>query len=355
MIYLVAMVLFRAALALTPNPLRDGYHTETVWWWEELYLLVLLIPETYILAWVTSQLLPPSTSVVPYLEVSYFAVVLGALLAVRFVPVTLRTLENSDGLMRLPGLYTTVLFGIGFSTSLAIATHPNEQQIQEIFGYHLTLAFNFLEQFQSILGLDIPALPSVAFEQSWAIFLNNLSLSATAGALGVVGGVLVIGIPLLLIMAVNAGVLFGAFAGILIRNTIATGGLTDAVVGPTVGYLSSLGLLVAGHTFYEFFAIVSIGVAGAAVGVTVWRGLGKLADGLRVGVAGVVLLGAAAFLEVFVSAPVINQLTGYLVVESRIVPVDGSYGVGVVSTVLTTGAFMLGVAWMTSQATEVVK
>ena len=95
MIYLVAMVLFRAALALTPNPLRDGYHTETVWWWEELYLLVLLIPETYILAWVTSQLLPPSTSVVPYLEVSYFAVVLGALLAVRSVTGTNRTASNA--------------------------------------------------------------------------------------------------------------------------------------------------------------------------------------------------------------------------------------------------------------------
>lgn len=326
---------------------------------ESLGIVALSLPEVYILTWVTTLIYPSGNQIIGILQVDMWTVVLGLLLALRWGPLWLRTYRASDratGAIRTTGLFVSVLFGVALSTALVVATHPEVATLDWLYQYHLNLASNFLRQFQSILGLSIPDLPIEAVDQMGEIFENNFILSLRAGALGLIGGLLVFGVPLILIMAVNAAVIFGAFVGILARNSIAiASGAGEALLAPVVSYLSGMGLLIAGHAFHEFMAIVVIGVGSAWVALEFRDRSSRPTLGVSVVILGLIQLGIASFLEVFVSSPIVNALLGYITVETDIVPVGDWYLVGALSMVATTAALAWVVAWMIRTTTDLME
>lgn len=358
MIALLLAVLFRLGIyQLWDSPLDDGFHVGRGR--EEMYILTILLAEVYILTRITSVVVSSGTQIVPYFEVSLWSVVLGTLLAIRFAPVFLRTIRESSrtqGLVRSTGLFVSVLFGIGFSVASVVALHPDVATLESLYQYHLNLAFYFLSQFQAVLGLAIPELPTAAVTETGRIFQNNLVLSARAATIGLVGGLFVVGIPLILIMAVNAAVLFGAFTGILIRNSVViASGPIEAVLAAPLAYLSSMGLLIAGHTFHEFMAIVVIGVGAGWVGWELTDRSDRPAVGVTVVELGLIQLFFAAFLEVWISSPVTGRLLGAITVDPRIVPTGDYWVLSIVSVTLTTAAVIYVTAWMIRETTELLE
>ncbi|QCC60227.1 hypothetical protein NP511_17880 [Natrinema thermotolerans] len=361
--YLALAIVLRAALyVFWTNPLKDGYHIvrdKSFRHSEELYILVTTILEVYLLVWLTSLIGPAGTTyTIPLadVDISMWSVVLGLLLFGRWLLANQRTLYNSDTdarstLVRLAGFYTSILFGVGFSVAFVIGTHPDTALLRDLFQYHLTMAFYFLSQFQAILGLTIPQLPRAAVDHTVLLFKNNAGLSLGAGVIGLGAGVATAGLllPLILVMAVNAGVLFGAFTGILIRNSIGiAGGPLEALLAGPVSYLSSMGLLILGHTFHEFMAIMLVGIGACFVGMGLHKGVRRSVRGAWFVVIGITQIGFAAFLEVWINPPFINWAKGYITLEPRLVPIAGTdqYMAGVLGEMIATVGIVVVTTWM---------
>lgn len=362
------------------KPLTDGYHTNWnygIRHWEELYVIAMCIPGVYLLVWVTTLLNPPATTfTVPLAETEFsmWAVYLGVLLALCVGVFHVRTLTNTVEnirclLIRLTGFYTSILFGAGLSTAFVIGTHPDTATLEMLYQYHLSMSFYFLSQFQATLALTIPHIDEVlrsvyvsvrelslgmldddmqnAVIHTYGIFENNFGLSLGGGVIGFAAGVATVGIalPLISVVLVNAGIFFGAVTGILIRNGI---GIGAGVFGPVSAYFSTMGLMIAGHTFHEFMAITMIAIGAGVAGMSVWKGWDMFRHGAWLFVIGTVDLAVAAFLEVWINPPFINWFTGYTTLDPTLVPIAGTdgYMTGVLSAVVMTGIMAVVIAWM---------
>lgn len=221
--YLWAAVVFRVFLfVILSNPLSDGYHVvnrDSILEWEETYIIAVLIPEVYILSWVTALIIQSGQAIVPFLQVDLWTVVLGIIGARMVVPwfITLKDTDTTtlDSIAELSRMSVSALFGIGFGVTLVIVTQPNVETLQLVYRRHINFAVNILQQFQVILGLSIPQLQFLDPLQS--IYINNAQLAVKAGLLGAAGSLLSgLAIPII-IMGVNAVVIFGVFTGLLIR------------------------------------------------------------------------------------------------------------------------------------------
>lgn len=336
------------------RPLSDGYHVterDSILDWEESYVIFAALTEVYILSWVTTLITQSGQTIVPFLRFDLWTVVMGVLVGLRWFVPWFRTLQDVDtnspqAITRLGGFYTAVLFGTGFGITIAIALHPDAATLQLLFQRQVNLSITILEQFQAILGLQIPIIQPV-IDKTVAIYINNAQLAIRAGIIGFIGGLaLGLFVPLILVVGMNAAILFGVFTGLLIRNSIAIG---QGLFAPPIAYLSSMGLLVAGHTFHEFMALLLIGVGAGFIGLGIVK---QVTDPSKAGaivvVAGFVQLAFAAFVEVWVDPRFINFLKGYITIEPSIVPlsVKSNWAVGAGSLLATTVLMVVVTAWM---------
>lgn len=341
--------------------LADGYDPLRATAWEELYVVAISIPEAIIGSWgvaVAVDVLGVD-GIVPVLRVTVFTALLGGALGVRWLGVWRRTLAQVDrtvvGIVRAAGFYVTVLFGVGLGIAVQVAVHPSVETLQLLYQAHINYAIYVLQSFQAILGLQVTLIqPLVA--HMVAIYQNNAGLAIRAGVLGGVGGVVRgADAPLVLVMAMNASLTWGVFSGLLIRNSIAVG---NGLLAAPLGYLTSTGLLVVGHTFHEFMAIVVVGT-GAAVAVFGFLrpSTGRSTVGLYAVGLGFAQLGAAAFIETFISPVPVAWLKGYLTLQPTILPLqfNTGYGVAVGSVLVTTAALAVGFAWMTRTTVRVIE
>lgn len=362
--YLWTAIALRILLYLIfQNPLSDGYHVvekKSLLEWEETYLIAVTIPEVYLASWVTTMVIQSGQSIVPYLGVDLWTLVMGLIFAFRWGPAWFRSLEATETtktrqLAKVSGMYVSVLFGIGFGITTIIATHPNAETLQFLYQRHINFAVEVLRQFQAILGLTIPVIQP-AIDHGVSIYTNNAMLAVKAGALGAIGGLLFgLGIPVILIMGVNAAMIFGVFTGLLIRNSIAIG---NGLLAPPVAYLSSMGLLIAGHTFHEFMAILLVGVgAGFVTFGFVKSRFESSRSGAILTVIGFGQLAYAAVAEVTFDPLFIDFLKGYVTIEPQIVPLslDGSWAISTGSVLLTTAVMVVITAWMTRTTVQMIE
>lgn len=352
--YLWAALVLRVLLfVIFSNPLSDGYHVvdqNSILEWEETYLIAITIPEVYIVSWFTALMIQSGQSIVPFLQVDLWTVVMGLIFAIRWAVPWFLSIRGTDtttigSIAKLSGMYVSVLFGIGFGITVVIATHPNAETLQFLYQRHINFAINVLQQFQAILGLSIPQLQFL--DPLVSIYINNAQLAVKAGILGAIGGLVVgLGIPIILIMGVNAAVIFGVFTGLLIRNSIAIG---NGIFAPPIAYLSSMGLLIVGHTFHEFMAILLVGVgAGFVTFGLVKSRIKSSSSGAILGAIGFVQLGFAALMETTIDPAAINFLKGLITIQAKIIPLglDANWAIGTGSVLVTTGVMVLVTAWM---------
>jgi hypothetical protein len=317
------------------------------------------LPMAVILAWVTKAIVP-DPGIVPLLRISFFTVVFGVLIGARWFMPVFRTLQKVDVThstsgVRVAAFLTCILFGIGFGTTINVGTHPDASTLDFLYQQHINFVLNVLSEFQAILGLSLPVIqPFISHTVS--IYKNNAALALKAAGFGAVGGFTFgVGIPLVLVMGMNAALIWGVFTGILIRNSIAIG---NGLFAPPIAYLSSMGLLVVGHTFHEFMAILVAGVGAGFVtlGVVTSKFDTSVAGG-KVAVAGFVQLGVAAFLEVWVDPQFIGFLKGFITIEPRVVQlfVGGDWVVGLASVLVTTSILVIVTAWMIRVTTRALE
>lgn len=328
MIYLISMLVLWTTVWAT----RDR-------WSRELEIILLSIPEVYILVYAVQNTIGGVTGrTLPIVELTVFSVVVGLLLGARWAPRMIGTDRTT-----LLSVSVSVLFGVALGTTTAVALHPRPVVIDSLFAFHVQLAETFLDQFQAILGVQVEQI-SPALAQTIEVFLNNAELALIGGGLGLIGGLVLLGVPAILIVTVNTGVFFGTFAGILIRNTMNARTGIDVVLAPPLGYLSSLGLVVFGHTFWEFVGIMMVAVGAAVAARSVWTD-----DGISLVyvVGGIGLIAVAAFIEVWVSGPIITLINDRLVVEPGIIATD-SRVIGYLSMIVTTAV----VAWVLARTIQ---
>ena len=349
------------------NPLTDGYHASgkcPLWKCDDLYVILITIPEAIMLSYATRVLLEITGygGVVPTLGVTHFTVVFALLFVIRFWGVWTTTLENvtfsisewKDAIppiIRITGFYVCILFGVGIGVSIYTASHPDPEPIKYLYQRHVTFVLVVLQSFQAILVLSLAHLQPL-FTHTWAIFENNVMLGARAATIGAVGGAVTLALlPAILVMAMNAALIWGIFSGLLIRGSLATGG---GIFAPVLGYTASLGLLLIGHTFHEFMAIMVMGVGGGIVGYSIVRAKTESAmlfAGVAVFIIGIGQMFAAALLEVFVSPLPVHTITGYVTVETSVVPLE--IGLAEQLSILITGAIVaVAVAWMVQFTTR---
>lgn len=362
--YLLGAILLRLLLfVVLDDSLSDGYHVvprERIRDWEEFHVLLVTIPEAYILSWITSTLTQSGQTVVPWLQVDLWTLTLGLLLSVRWVIPWFRSLQNTDttnvpSIARVSGFYTSILFGLGFGIAIAVGTHPDPQTLQFLYQRHINFALNILDQFQALLGLQIPVIQPL-IDHTVGIYINNGMLAIKTGLLGAIGGLLFgLAIPIILIMGVNAAVLFGVFTGLLIRNTILAG---QPLTAAPIAYLSSMGLLAIGHTFHEFMAILLVGVgAGFVTFGFVKSRFESSKAGAKIVAIGFGQLAFAAFIEVWLDPRFINFVKGYVTLDPTISPlsVKSSWALGLGSVIVTTIALVYLTAWMIRTTVGVIE
>lgn len=358
----VAVVTWILLYVVFQNPLGDGYHlveNSDILEWEETHLIAVTIPEFYIVSWLVAIFVRSGHEVVPFLQVDLWTVVIGLVFAARWMISWEETIKNlspslkPESVVRTSGFFVSILFGIGFSAAFVVATHPNTETIQFLYQRHINFAFHVLQQFQAILGLSIAAIqPHI--DHTIGIYINNAQLSIKAGLLGALGGLILgLGIPAILIMGVNAAIIFGVFTGLLIRNTIAIG---QPITAAPIGYLSSMGLLIVGHTFHEFMAILLVGVGGGFITYALVKSEPPVSGGV-VAVAGFIQLAMAAFIEVWTDPFFINSVKGFITIEPKIVPLQlgSNWLIGVSSTAATTVVMVFVTAWMIRTTVRMVE
>lgn len=357
-VLIVATLSWLAIYTQYDDPLADGYdpRSDTP---DLLFVVLISIPEAIILSW-PIRAATPIGKVVPLLGVTWFTLVFGVVLLARwYTPwkATVGNLDHPTQVLRSGGIFVGILFGLGLGITVHIALHPNATVLQSLYKAHINFAIFALREFQAILSLQLPVIQPFV-NRTISIYKNNAILALKAGGLGLVGGLAGgLAIPLLLIMAVNAALIWGVFTGLLIRNTIATGG--NVLIAPLVAYLSSLGLLLIGHTFHEFMAIVVVGLGGGFVGFAIVDTRYELGTGLQIVVLGFAQLLFAAFTEVWTDPAFIFWVKGFITIEPTIVPLSGGFIVGSpvasVSTVVVTLATAYAVVWMTNTTVGVME
>ena len=327
------------------DPLDDGWHRNSGSFFdyksnETLYTVLISIPEGMLAAYAVGFLSDylPMGAQLPIIQILFFTATFGALFAIRHVDTWEDTLRRIDFTRWRTAFYpiffyTAVVMGAGIGVSITVFANPDADQVRYLFQGYLSTVFYALRYFQSIatlVSLNLPVLmdhlsPLVGHMRE--IFVNNGELSLRAGYLGVVGGSLAgIGTPLILLMGMNAALIWGIFTGIQIRNIIGVGAPWYA---PFAAYLGSLGLPVIGHTLIEFMAIILVGMAFA---YTSYGALGYVApayfekravdEGVKLGVGGILTLGFASFVETFIDPQFVNFIKGYSVLQPQIVPYE---------------------------------
>lgn len=361
---LIAIASLAPLYRVLGNPLKDGYNvntTDRVRDWEEFYVLLLMIPLSYIFAWITSMMVRSGFEVVPFLRIDLWTFVYGVLVGGVLVPAWYLTLDDESwtsttSIASLSGLFVAAMFGVSLGITVVVALHPNPETIRFLFQRHVNLVIHILGQFQALLGLQIPVIQPL-IDHTVGIYINNGMLAVKAGLLGALGG-LVAGllIPVgVLIMGMNAALVFGVFTGLLIRNTIAIG---QPITAAPIAYLSSLGLLMIGHTFHEFMAIILVGVGAGFVtyGFVKSQPQSSKAGATIVGV-GFIQLAYAAFVEVWLDPRFINFVKGYITIEPDVVPlsIKSTWLIGAISVIGTTLLVVYVLAWTIRETVKVIE
>ena len=161
---------------------------------------------------------------------------------------------------------------------------------------------------------------------------------------------------MVLITGFNASLIWGAYTGILIRNSIATAnGVVGALLAPPVGLLASLGPFILGHTIHEFVGILIVGFGTALVGHGTYQALirGKnethFTFGVKSTAIGIGIIGFAALLETTVSPFTIRWAMGFATVQGSVLPLPFNITstVGLISVIATTCVAAYGTSWFT--------
>jgi len=353
-LYLVLSLLgFVVLYVALDTPLDDGYHLKRVrspFRWEETYLFFGAALLVYPLTWL-AQVLIDLFWTFGSVEFNTFQLtfVLGLLFAGVVGPLWIRTLINSNGrryyLVRSLGIFLTTTVGIGLGGALAIGIHPSMELVDQLYGYYITVAFGYIEQHQAVLALTLHSLESPlraiindyqthlkpAIQYTFDIYVNNLKITVFGGSIALLGGLAGgLFIPLVMIGGVKIGLILAAYLGLFIRYSIVAG---NPLIGPVVAFAAALSL----HTIPEIIATVSAETGMGILGMGPTKGWKRGILGAKVAVVGLVgLLGAASFIEVFLSPWVSEPLIGYITIRGEIVPFDhidtGVYLTGAAST-----------------------
>lgn len=359
---------------LFDNPLGDGFHHRKApllsWKNETLYTILLSAAET-IVALYLFGLFTDLTRIpyrFPVVSTLLFTVVFGAFLTLRYAETWEDTLRQIRWDIWPSAFYATfffvaITFGVGFGSTVLTFAEPSSSTVRQILGAYVTVVFFSLDNFQSIAGLVSLNL-TVLLDNIRAIVDHMVGLYKNNGGLALRGGVFAsIGaipvgwlVGLVLIMGVNAGLIWGPFTGIQHRNIIVLGAGLHA---PFFAYLASIGLGPLGHTIHEFMAIIVIGLGFgyATYGLLSYLSpmlyeRAALPEGSKLVGVGALQLGFAAIVESTIDPLFIKAVRGTNVLEKQFLPytvVQGGLDVQklvlLVDCLVATFAAILLVVW----------